>query len=97
MKGNNADHEYFRFHQRHADRSAHVGAPILSRSTGVWVLPVSRRINAPDGSFAGVVVATVRIAYFAKLYEGFAIGARGTIVLARDDGTLAYRRPFDDR
>ena len=96
MQGNNADREYFRFHKANPQRGAHVGLPVLSRSTGVWVLPVSRRINRPDGSFAGVVVATIRIAYFAKLYEGFDIGAKGTIVLARDDGALAYRRPFDE-
>ncbi len=96
MQGNNADREYFRFHKASPQRSAHVGLPILSRSTGVWVLPVSRRINRPDGRFAGVVVATIRIAYFAKLYASFDIGKQGTIVLARDDGTLAYRRPFED-
>lgn len=96
MTGNNADREYFRFHKANTTRGAHVGPPVLSRSTGVWIVPVSRRINRPDGSFAGVVVATIRIAYFGKLYEGFDIGTQGTIVLAHEDGTLAYRRPFNE-
>ncbi|OON64748.1 diguanylate cyclase [Massilia sp. KIM] len=97
MKGNNADREYFRYHRSHPDRGAHVGPPVLSRSTGAWVLPISRRINHPDGSFAGVAVATIQIAYFARLYDAFDVGRDGTILLALDDGTLAYRRPFNEK
>ncbi|WP_020656784.1 sensor domain-containing diguanylate cyclase [Massilia niastensis] len=96
VDGNNADREYFQHHLKHDDRKVYVGQPVRSRSSGIWILPVSRRLAHPDGSFAGVALATIRIDYFGKLYESFNIGKAGTIVLMRDNGTLLYRRPYDD-
>jgi diguanylate cyclase (GGDEF)-like protein len=95
-KGNNADRDYFQYHLTHLDREPHVGVPVRSRSTGVWVLPVSRRLEHPDGSFAGVVVGTIRVDFFARLYDSFDVGHTGTIFLALDSGQLVYRRPFSD-
>ncbi|MDB5759337.1 MAG: diguanylate cyclase [Burkholderia sp.] len=91
---NNADREYFLYHKLNLDQSAHVGLPIESRSTGRWVIPVSRRINHPDGTFAGVVLATVDMAYFRSFHDSFDIGKSGTIFLAMDNGTMLVRRPF---
>jgi len=91
---NNADREYFIYHRTNLDQSAHVGLPIESRSTGRWVIPVSRRLNHPDGTFAGVVLATVDMAYFRNFHDSFDIGKNGTILLAMDNGTLLVRRPF---
>lgn len=91
---NNADRAYFQYHLTHADREVRVGAPILSRSAGVWVLPISRRLQHADGSFAGVALATVRIAYFQRYYDGFDLGRKGALLLALTDGTLVTRRPF---
>ena len=93
---NNSDREYFIFHRDHADRGPHVGPPIRSRSTGDWVLTVSRRLEHPDGSFAGVVLATVNMQYFRSFYESFDIGESGAIFLATQNGTLLVRRPFDE-
>ena len=92
---NNADREYFKYHKLNLDLSAHVGVPIESRSTGRWVIPISRRLNHPDGTFAGVVLATIDMAYFRAFHESFDIGARGTIFLALDNGTMLVRRPFN--
>jgi diguanylate cyclase (GGDEF)-like protein len=94
VRVNNADREYFRYHQTHTDRQTHVGKPVRSRSSGVMVIPVSRRIDRPDGSFGGVVLVTLDLGYFGRFYDRFDIGREGTIVLATDDGTLIYRRPF---
>jgi diguanylate cyclase (GGDEF)-like protein len=91
---NNSDRSYFIYHQGHADRAVHIGEPIQSRSSGVWVLPVSRRLEHRDGSFAGVALATVRISYFQRYYDSFDIGRRGAIFLALSDGTVVTRRPF---
>jgi hypothetical protein len=93
---NNADREYFRYHQTHADRGTHVGKPVRSRSTGVLVIPVSRRIDRPDGSFGGVALVTLDLGYFGRFYDRFDVGSAGTIALALDDGTLLYRRPFNE-
>lgn len=93
---NNADREYFKFHQLHADRGPHVGPPVRSKSTGDWIVTVSRRINLSDGSFGGVVLATINMQYFREFYERFAIGEHGAIFIASGNGILLLRRPFDE-
>jgi diguanylate cyclase (GGDEF)-like protein/PAS domain S-box-containing protein len=49
-----------------------------------------------DGSFAGVVNATVDVSYFVDFYQRFEVGELGSIVLLRRDGTILARRPFKD-
>nr|WP_229511184.1 MULTISPECIES: sensor domain-containing diguanylate cyclase [unclassified Massilia] len=97
VKGNNADRDYFVYHRATPGRALHVGRPIKSRSTGVWVIPVSRRINRADGSFGGVALVTLKVDFFERIYDELDVGATGTVLLAMDNGTLVYRRPFDDR
>jgi diguanylate cyclase len=60
------------------------------------VIPVSRRINRPDGSFGGVALATLKVEYFNLFYGDFDIDQRGSIFLALREGTILVRRPFDE-
>jgi len=94
LPGSNKDREFFRYHMTHAGLGTRIGTPIHSRSTGILTIPVSRRINRPDGSFGGVAMASLRLDFFGKFYDSFDVGQTGTIILALDDGTLLYRRPF---
>ncbi|WP_263263208.1 sensor domain-containing diguanylate cyclase [Pseudomonas sp. RIT-PI-S] len=91
---NNGDREYFAYHRSHPGNGLHIGPVITSRSTGEPVIPVSRRINNPDGSFAGVFLATMRLGFFLEYYAGFQIDEHGVFVLALADGTLLGRRPL---
>lgn len=93
---NNADREYFAYHRDHPDRAPHVGPSIKSRSTGEWVLPVSRRINNPDGSFAGVALATLYLDHFLKLYNTIDVGTNGVINLISADAKIVVRRPLNE-
>ena len=93
-EGSNIDREYFRYHMQHADRGARIGKPLYSRSTGTLMIPVTHRIDRPDGSFAGVAMASLRLEFFARFYDSFDVGQTGVILLAMDDGTVLYRRPF---
>lgn len=97
MQSNNSDREYFQHHLKNPSREVYIGKPVRSRSSGFWILPVSRRLQHPDGSFAGVALGTIRIDFFAKLYESFQVGRAGIVLLLRDDGTLIYRRPYVER
>jgi diguanylate cyclase (GGDEF)-like protein len=84
---------YFVFHQNNPSKEVRIGAPIRSQSTGDWIITVSRRLTHADGSFAGVLLATIDSDYFQKFYNGFDTGRNGAIVFARDDGTLLLRKP----
>lgn len=92
---NNSDREYFKFHKAHAERSPHIGPPIRSKSTGEWIVTISRRLSAKDGAFAGVVLATIRMNYFRQFYEDFNIGKNGAVLVATDNGKILLRRPYD--
>lgn len=87
---------YFRYHQTHNDRNVHIGPPIRSKSSGKWIVTVSRRFNLEDGSFGGIVLAAVDVEYFRKFYDAIDIGDNGAILLAYDDGTMFVRRPYLD-
>jgi diguanylate cyclase (GGDEF)-like protein len=94
---NNADREYFVFHRTHADLGPHIGIPVISRSTGKWVIPISRRINHADGSFGGVAVATVNVDFLESFYDSLQIGQAGAAALISNSAIMMAHRPFSDR
>ena len=96
LSGSNIDREFFRYHMTHTDLGIRIGKPIRSRSSGVLTIPISRRIDRPDGSFGGVAMVSLKLAFFGNFYDSFDVGPTGTIILALDDGTLLYRRPFKE-
>lgn len=61
---NISDSAYFIYHQEHKDDSVYIGSITESRTTGDMIIPVSRRINAADDSFAGIALATIPVTYF---------------------------------
>jgi diguanylate cyclase (GGDEF)-like protein len=91
-----ADRDYFKYHASNADREIHIGTPVRSRTSGHWILPVSRRINKPNGSFGGVAVATIELAYFQEFHNSFDIGRDGAIALMSGTGRIILRRPFTE-
>lgn len=88
---NNSDREYFKRHQASSNRALLIGNPVKSRAGGQWVIPLSRRFDHPDGSFAGVVLATIDASYFADFYKHFDIGPTGVITLLNRDGFVLAR------
>ena len=94
---NNSDRDYFKYHQNNTERGPYIGSPVRSKSTGDWIITVSRRINLIDGSFGGVALATIDTRYFKAFYDKFSIGQRGAIYIASGKGVLLVRRPFDEK
>jgi diguanylate cyclase (GGDEF)-like protein/PAS domain S-box-containing protein len=95
MGSNLSDRSDFQHHKQSPDRGVFVGHPVRSKTRGEWITTVSRRFNHPDGSFAGVVVATISASYFADYYSQFDIGETGNLSLLSGDGIIQARRPDD--
>ena len=93
---NNSDREYFTYHQQNRQTGTHIGHVIRSRTTGDWIIPVSLRIHDPDGAFAGVILATIKLDYFKKFYAYFEMGNKDLLALLLLDGTALYVRPFTE-
>ncbi|WP_306533395.1 PAS domain S-box protein [Geobacter sp.] len=86
-----SDREYFSTHSRGAGAGLHISAPVMGKvgfSQGRWIIPVSRRLSSPDGSFAGVVAAIVDASALARFYDTIHVGKEGEIFLARRDGII---------
>jgi len=83
----------------------HVGAMSVLRGDSLWVdqpqknpgsegwtLQFGRRLDAPDGSFAGAALLEVDAAYFVSGYEAAQLGTHGTLGLVGTDGVFRVRR-----
>ena len=91
---NAAGREFFKFHQNDPDRDTHIGTPVRSLMNNQWVIPISRRIDKPNGKFGGVAVAIVELSYFSNFYKALDIGGDGAISILNGDARLLVREPF---
>jgi diguanylate cyclase (GGDEF)-like protein len=90
-----ADRDYFVAQQRDPHAGLFISKPYLSRlRKGVLSIALSRRIDAPDGSFAGVALLGVRLEYFQQLVERIDVGQRGGVFIIMQDGTLLASKPM---
>ena len=91
-----ADRDYFKVHRDSPNVGLYVSHPFEPQLTGGGTsIALSRRLSHPDGSFAGVVVGTMRLNYFRNLFAGVSLGAGGSMALMLADGTMLMRRPYD--
>jgi diguanylate cyclase (GGDEF)-like protein len=90
---NYAEREYFRFHSTHTDRGPFIGERIKSKIDGTTNITVTRRYNSPDGSFAGVVVTSVSMTFFQRLFDQLQGRSGGVVALFADDGSILARSP----
>ncbi|MCX8085638.1 MAG: hypothetical protein N3C63_01925 [Rhodocyclaceae bacterium] len=67
---NNAnDREYFTAHRDRADIGLFIGETIIGKTTGRRVFNLSRRLETPSGTFAGVAMAAIEVEAFADLFN----------------------------
>ena len=95
-RANNSDREYYLYHQQNSSTQVHIGKVIRSRTTGDLIIPVSMRLDNYDGSFRGVLLASVRLSYFKQAYSYYNLGQHDVLALMLKDGTILYVRPFSD-
>jgi len=89
---NLADRESFKVHQQNNDNEMFIGKLNLGRITHKWAMPMSRRINKRDGSFGGIVYASVDPEYFTRFYLKADLGEQGMVALTGLDGIVRARR-----
>jgi len=87
-----SDREHFKVHTHSNDDLLYISRPVRGRVSGVWTLQITRRLNHPDGSFAGVVVVSEDPAYFTSdFYNVASIGHEGVIAVVSDNGSVLAR------
>ena len=93
---NLADRDYFLAFREHGKQGPFFGKPVLSRVTGLYILPISRAYFQPDGSFAGVVVGGIPLSFFNELFGSLDLGSNSGVNLFRQDGVVISRFPYGD-
>ncbi len=93
---NYADRYYFQAHRTDPGLGLHISRPLKSRLLSAPIVVLSRRIDKPDGSFGGVVLGSLSLSYFDRLFDRISLGKAGTINLFLSDGTRLVRHPVPD-
>ena len=65
-----------------------IGDPVFLRSTGKYSIPVSRRLRAPDGSFAGIITGQVDPLFAEQFSQTLKLGRGSNISIRGLDGVL---------
>ncbi|NVN86826.1 MAG: response regulator [Rhodopseudomonas sp.] len=89
-----SDRDYFKAHVA-GDIGTYIGEILRPRAPfgGAAFFGVSRRRTSPDGSFVGVIQASLLPDYFVGFYSKISGEAGGYAALFRDDGAILARVP----
>ena len=87
-----SDREYFRVHRDSDNQMLYTGSSLKTKRAGPNVIPLSRRINHPDGSFAGIVFIGLNPEYFLSFYKKIDLGENQLISLVGKDGIVLARQ-----
>jgi diguanylate cyclase (GGDEF)-like protein/PAS domain S-box-containing protein len=83
-----SDREHFKVHVNATRDELFIGKPVTLRTTGQSSVQLTRRLRARDGSFAGIIGASLDPEQFARFYESIDIGKDGAITLVGFDGAV---------
>ncbi len=87
---NYSGRDYFGAHRDGAVRV--IGPMVMGAYSQIPVFTVSRRVNAPDGGFAGVVVVGISAHFFTDFYNTLGLGP-GSYIGANTSGRVMLRQP----
>lgn len=91
------DREYFLTLKQQPRNTPVISEAVFGRGTKKWGIHVVRRIDFPDGSFGGMVGASLGLTEnFAEFYATLALGKNSTVSLRDAENRLLVRYPVID-
>ena len=87
------DRDYFQLLKANPETGLCVSRPTIGRTSGKWVIILARRLNHPDGRFAGIVYGTISLENLGKSLAAVDVGPNGSISLRGADRGLLARFP----
>jgi diguanylate cyclase (GGDEF)-like protein len=83
-----SDREHYKVHVGTNEDKLFISKPVVGRISGRWSVQCSRRFSNSDGSFAGVVVASLNPEHLTKFYDKIDFGTSASISLIGSDGVV---------
>lgn len=90
---NVSDRQYFQRIRDNPKEELVFSKLIRGRVSGKWNISIVRRINHPDGTFAGVVIGGFDVSYFNKLFSSLEIGKYGAVGIRDAEYNLVALQP----
>jgi two-component system cell cycle sensor histidine kinase PleC len=86
-----SDLTYVKVHLAMATKDIYISEPTVGRVSGREMIQVSRRIDAADGHFLGILVFALAPDDLTSLHRSIDLGPKGVIALVGTDGMLRAR------
>ncbi len=83
-----SDREHIKVHMYSNDDLLFISKPLVGRASGKWSIQFTRRFSNADGSFAGVVVASLDPEHLIRFYDKIDFGISASISLIGSDGVV---------
>jgi len=90
-----SDRSHFRIHLDGGFHGLAVGQSIITRLSGLPALPISRRVEAEDGTFLGVLVVLISPGTLTTLHKAINLGPHGVMTLSGLDNVIRARFSTD--
>jgi diguanylate cyclase (GGDEF)-like protein len=83
-----SDREHYRVHLNGDGDRLFISKPVVGRASGQWSVQFTRRFTNSNGSFGGVVVASLKPEHLTKFYDQIDFGSAASISLIGSDGVV---------
>jgi PAS domain S-box-containing protein len=90
---NISDRDYFQTLRQNDPGGLVTSKPLIGRSIKEWVIVFARSYRYPDGKFAGVVYASVKLDHFEKTFGALNLGKNSTVTLVDKNFELIANYP----
>lgn len=88
-----SDREYFAAHRTQPGSTLHFSQPVMARVSKTWSIIISRRLQAANGAFEGIVAASIPLDWFQERFSSLKLGKNGSIGFRDLDLRLIARAP----
>ena len=88
---NIGDRPHFLAHVNSTSDELNISVPIVGRVSGKSTINLTRRLSAPDGSFAGIIIASLDIEKLEKFYGSIDVDKGGVLSLVGFDTIIRIR------